>query len=91
MDIGEKFDKSTFWMSNCNSTGGADLVFIFSCSALALLINFCMKSISCCWSDNRVFVPLSLFPLVLGVAESIFSFSSEICDGVSVTKLSAVL
>ena len=56
-------------MSNCNSTGGADLVFIFSCSALALLINFCMKSISCCWSDSRVSVPPSIFPLVLGLAE----------------------
>ena len=90
MDIGEKFDKSTFLMSNCNSTGGGgpDLVFIFSCSALALLINFCMKSISCCWS-------VALFPLVLGVLEYWLSFSREICDGdgdgVSVTKLSAVL
>ena len=59
MDIGEKFDKSTFCKSNCNSRGAGFVLFLFSCSFLAWPINFCMKSISCCWSDISVFVLVS--------------------------------
>ena len=65
MDIGEKFDKSTFLMSNCNSTGGGVLFLNFSCSFLAWPISFCMKSMSCCWSD------ILLSVLVLAVLASV--------------------
>ena len=65
MDIGEKFDKSTFLISNCNSTGGGVLFLNFSCSFLAWPISFCMKSMSCCWSD------ILLSVLVLAVLASV--------------------